>query len=196
MTEHHIACRKNYAKGGVNIEHPRHILLFNQSEQSIPCTIRVTKEEQGYLVFLTEHLEVVNFNHDPSTKDVKQVLSSIDEAFWEWNIENSVMFYSSHMMAILGYGENAYTGSATLGKELVTKDTLKNIYSVFDEHLSGHIPCVNLTFPIKTKAGTTKWLCIVGKVLAYQNDKPHKMFGSVKDITENHQLVDLSLIHI
>ena len=190
VTEHHIACRKNYAKGGVNIEHPRHILLFNQSEQSIPCTIRVTKEEQGYLVFLTEHLEVVNFNHDPSTKDVKQVLSSIDEAFWEWNIENSVMFYSSHMMAILGYGENAYTGSATLGKELVTKDTLKNIYSVFDEHLSGHIPCVNLTFPIKTKAGTTKWLCIVGKVLAYQNDKPHKMFGSVKDITENHQLVD------
>ena len=47
VTEHHIACRKNHAKGGVSIEHPRHILLFNQSEQSIPCTIRVTKEEQG-----------------------------------------------------------------------------------------------------------------------------------------------------
>ena len=89
------------------------------------------------LFFLTEYFEAANFNHDPSTKDVKQVLSSIDEAFWEWNIENNVMFYSAHMMAILGYGEDAYTGPAILGKELVTKDVLKSIYSIFDEHLSG-----------------------------------------------------------
>lgn len=190
MSKSHIECRISHIKGEKEITHPRHIVLLNQSEQSIPCTIRVTEKEQGYVVFLTEDLEAANFNNDPSTKDVKQVLSSIEEAFWEWNIEKNVMFYSAHMMAILGYGENAYTGTATLGKELVTEDVLKNIYIVFNEHLSGHTPCVNITFPIKTKEGITKWLCIVGKVFAYEHDKPHKMFGSVKDITENIQLVE------
>jgi PAS domain S-box-containing protein len=190
MIEAHKSSRKSHVRGKNTIAHPRHVLLRNQSEQSIPCTIRVTEEQQGYVVFLTEYFEAANFNHDPSTKDVKQVLSSIEEAFWEWNIEKNVMFYSAHMMAILGYGEDAYTGPAILGKELVTRDVLKSIYSIFDQHLSGAIPCVNITFPIKAKSGITKWLCIVGKVLAYSNDKPHKMFGSVKDITENYQLVE------
>jgi PAS domain S-box-containing protein len=190
MVDSHISSRRSHIRGSNIIAHPRHVLLKNQSEQSIPCTIRVTEEGQGYVVFLTEYFEAANFDHDPSTKDVKQVLSSIEEAFWEWNIEKNVMFYSAHMMAILGYGEDAYTGPAILGKELVSKDALKSIYSMFSEHLSGVIPCVNITFPIKTKMGITKWLCIVGKVLAYSNDKPHKMFGSVKDITENYQLVE------
>ena len=54
-----------------------------------------------------------------------------------------------------------------------------------------HIPCVNIDISDQNQnAGITKWLCIVGKVLAYSNDKPHKMFGSVKDITENYQLVE------
>ena len=97
---------------------------------------------------------------------------------------------SAHMMAILDYGEEAYTGPATLGKEMVTRDVLKNIYSMFDEHLSGRTPCVNITFPIKTKYGITKWLSIVGKIFSYKDNKPHKVFGSVKDITENYQLVD------
>jgi hypothetical protein len=77
-----------------------------------------------------------------------------------------------------------------LGRELVTKDVLKNIYAVFDEHLLGNTPCVNITFPIKTKHYKTKWLCVVGKILAYKKNKPHKIFGSVKDITENQQLVE------
>jgi PAS domain S-box-containing protein len=190
LAESHRKCRKSDDQMASVINHPRHILLLNQSEQSIPCTIRVTVEKQGHVIFLTEYLEAVNFNHEPSTKDVKQVLSSIEEAFWEWNIDKNVMFYSAHMMAILDYGQDAYTGPATLGKELVTKDVLKNIYAEFHEHLSARIPCVNITFPIKTKMGTTKWLCIVGKILAYDNGQPHKMFGSLKDITENYQLVE------
>ncbi|WP_085299859.1 hybrid sensor histidine kinase/response regulator [Cognaticolwellia mytili] len=190
LTESHLKCRKSYVKTTTTVNHPRHILLLNQSEQNIPCTIQVIVEEHGYVIFLTEYLEAVNFDHEPTTKDVKQVLSGIDEAFWEWNIAKDVMFYSAHMMAILGYGQDAYTGPATLGKELVTKDVLKNIYTVFDDHLFSRTPCVNITFPIKTKLGITKWLCIVGKILAYDNGKPSKMFGSVKDITEKYQLVE------
>lgn len=190
LADSHVGCRRSHIKGEGIITHPRHILLKNQSEQSIPCTIRVTEEDLGYIIFLTEYLEGASFNEDPSTKDVKQVLSSIEEAFWEWNIEKNIMFYSAHMMAILDYGEEAYTGPVTLGKELVTRDVLKNIYTMFNEHLEGHTPCVNITFPIKTKFGITKWLCVVGKTLAYKHKKPHKMFGSVKDITENYQLVE------
>lgn len=190
LVEVHVKHRQHYQSNANAISHPRHILLLNQSEQSIPCTIRVTEREQGFVVYLTEYLEAASFDHEPSTKDVKQVLSSIEEAFWEWNIDKNIMFYSAHMMAILDYGEEAYTGPATLGKELVTRDVLKSIYAMFDEHLSGRIPCVNLTFPIKTKFGITKWLCIVGKVFAYKDNKPQKVFGSVKDITENYQLVE------
>lgn len=190
MASVHVEHRQLYQGNASVINHPRHSLLLNQSEQSIPCTIRVQEQEHGYIVFLTEYLEAASFDHDPSTKDVKKVLGSIEEAFWEWNIEKNIMFYSAHMMAILDYGEEAYTGPATLGKEMVTRDVLKNIYSMFDEHLSGRTPCVNITFPIKTKYGITKWLSIVGKIFSYKDNKPHKVFGSVKDITENYQLVD------
>lgn len=190
IAEKYLSSRQAQANSSNIVTHPKHTLLLDQSEQSIPCTIRVTKQQHGYAVFLTEYLEATSFNQDPSTKEVKQVLSSIEEAFWEWDLEKNTMFYSAHMMAILDYGEKAYTGSATLGKELVTRDVLKNIYAMFSEHLNGHTPCVNMTFPIKTKFGITKWLCIVGKVFTFKDNKPLKVFGSVKDITENYQLVD------
>lgn len=190
MAQAHREHRKKHLQAREIVNHPKHILLLSQSEQSVPCTIKIAKEKHGYVVFLTPYTEDEKGHGVSSTKDVKQVLSSIEEAFWEWDIERNTMYYSAHMMAIMDYAKEAYSGSAVLGKDLVSEDVLKNIYVMFGEHLQGKIPCVNITFPIKTKFGITKWLCVVGKVLAYKDNKPHKMFGSVKDITENHLLVD------
>jgi PAS domain S-box-containing protein len=166
------------------------MLILDNLAQKIPCSIRVSEEKSGFIFFVKTCLGIEKDNVEPTTKDVKQVLSSIEQSFWEWDLDKNVVYYSSHMMAMLGYEEVAYTGSAMLGRELVTKDVLKNIYAVFGEHLLGNTPCVNITFPIKTKHYKTKWLCVVGKILAYKKNKPHKIFGSVKDVTENQQLVE------
>ena len=116
--------------------------------------------------------------------------NSIEEAFWEWNIEEGLVYYSAQMMSILGYKAEAFTGPTSFWEKLVDNHDLDSFHMQVISHFKGKLSCIHPTLAIMTEDGRTKWFSVFGKVIEYKNDKAYKMFGTVKDITEHHLLVE------
>lgn len=190
LASSHIKQRNNYQSGSGIIAHTRDLEILNKSEQLIRCTFRLCDVEDGFIAFVLGVIPNLVNTESYYSKDAQRVLSSIEEAFWEWNIIDNTMYYSAHLMFILGFEKSAFTGSLSFIKQFIRKEHRKNIYHQGAILLAGNLPCINITFPIKAKHGKTRWLKVVGKIFEYRNGEPRKIFGSMKDITENYQLVD------
>jgi PAS domain S-box-containing protein len=193
---------RNYQRGSGAISATRDVQLLSKSKQVLSCTIKISEVEDGYMVFIAEPQRApliesaprlntdIKSSENDSSKHAKKLLSGIEEAFWEWNIEDGIIDYSAQMMAILGYETKAFTGEATFCEKLASERDVKKLYVQVKAHFCGELPCINPTLAITTEHGAVKWLTIVGKVMEYKNGRAYKMFGSIKDVTEHHQLVD------
>ncbi len=189
--------RNNYKRGTGSISNARGVPLLCKSKQVLNCTIKVTEVEGGYMVFVSEKEkpdivfnELSNSISSTSSSVAKRLMNSIEEAFWEWNIEEGLVYYSAQMMSILGYKAEAFTGPTSFWEKLVDNHDLDSFHMQVISHFKGKLSCIHPTLAIMTEDGRTKWFSVFGKVIEYKNDKAYKMFGTVKDITEHHLLVE------
>ena len=193
----HVKHRNNYQRGTGSISNARGVPLLCKSKQVLNCTIKVTEVEGGYMVFVSEKEkpdivfnESSNSISSTSSSVAKRLMNSIEEAFWEWNIEEGLVYYSAQMMSILGYKAEAFTGPTSFWEKLVDNHDLDSFHMQVISHFKGKLSCIHPTLAIMTEDGRTKWFSVFGKVIEYKNDKAYKMFGTVKDITEHHLLVE------
>jgi len=188
---------KHYQRGTGSLTMERDVPLLCKSKQVINCSIKVTEIENGYMAFISELVEphIVlsenrrSYNHS-SSLSAKKLMNGIDEAFWEWNLEEGIVYYSAKMMSILGDKAEAFSGPPSFLEKQVDKSDLKNFYKQVIAHLKGDLPCINPTVAITTENNTVKWFSVFGKTMEYKGERAYKMFGTVKDITEHHQLVE------
>jgi len=189
MISSHLKHRENYQRGSGAVSNTRVVKLANKSKQIIPCTIKISETSQGYIAYLEESHQVISTHADHSSKEAQKVLNGIAEAFWEWDIEQDVMYYSAQAMSLLGYETEAFSGPPSLWESHLDKKSLINVARQVNNHFSGKLPCINPTCVLITKQGIKKWITVVGKIFEYRKGKPHKMFGSIKDVSESHQLI-------
>jgi PAS domain S-box-containing protein len=161
------------------------IQLINKLAESVRCTMNCNEVAGGYVFTISK---VVTYTPN-ALKGAHKVLNGIKEAFWEWNLEENVIYYSAQLMSILGYKAEPFTGPVTFWEEHVSEHDLKKIYRQIDEHVTGNVTSINPTYSITTKKGEKKWVTLLGKIFEYKEDKPYKMFGSIQDVSENHLLV-------
>ncbi len=161
------------------------IQLNSKFAENITCAMSCNEVPDGYIFTLNKEV-----THTSALKGAHKVLNGIEEAFWEWNIEENVVYYSAKVMSILGYKAEPFVGPITFWKEHVSEHNLKKVFRQMDEHIAGNVSSVNPTYAITTKGGENKWVTLVGKIFEYKEDKPYKMFGSIQDVSENHLLVE------
>lgn len=118
-----------------------------------------------------------------------KVLAGIDEAYWQWDIINDQVFYSSQLMVLLGYKNEQQTVSSTLWKNHVESHTLDEVYETIKQHIKGESPRVDITIRVNNNEGEKLWLHVVGKVVERCADKANMMFGTVKDVTETKNMI-------
>jgi PAS domain S-box-containing protein len=171
-------------------------LLISKSKQVLNCIINVTKVDNGYMVFITDvERKDTTLNERPNNVTAasaltRKLMNSIEEAFWEWNIEDGNVYYSAQMMAILGYKAKALSGPISIWDKLANNEDLQNFHNQVISHFKGKLSCIHPTLSITTEEGITKWFSVFGQITEYKNNRAYKMFGTVKDITEHHLLVE------
>lgn len=196
FSDSHVNYRNNYHHGKGALSTGRCVQLLCKSEQVLNCTVKVTEIDDGYLAYVTELGEPetqVNVNLSEtsiSSSSAKKLMNGIDEAFWEWNIEEGIVYYSAKMMAILGYKAESFSGPSSFWEKLVDEKDLKTFYRQVVDHFNRKTPCINTTLSIITEAKEVKCFSTFGKVMEYKDGKAYKMFGTVKDITEHFQLIE------
>lgn len=194
LAEKHLNFRKHYQFGSGTLSGRRDIEIKHKYHQTIHCTIKLIEHNNGYVAFLDEsskcsNKDIINLPTLYSSQSAQTVLNGIEEAFWEWNIEQDIIHYSSQAMAILGYEKKAFSGPTSMWEEHLLEKDLQEVYRQVGQHFAGNISCINATYPVICKKGRKKWITIVGKVFEYKNGQPSKMFGSVKDVSDSHSLI-------
>ncbi|MBA6353083.1 ATP-binding protein [Colwellia sp. BRX9-1] len=197
----HLKFCHNFQRGsGV-----RDVVLLSKSDEMLNCTIKTSEVAGGYTVYLSDSL--LNDSSDDKTinereklaekiesaalsKHTHKILNTIEEAFWEWNIIEGTLLYSAQFMAMLDYSAEAFLGPLSFGQKWLKEEDLARLNQEAKAHCLGEIPSINLTLSMTTEQGATKWVTVFGKIIEYRAERAYKMFGSVKDITAQHQLVE------
>ncbi|MEH6386057.1 MAG: ATP-binding protein [Colwellia sp.] len=181
------------------------VYLLSKSKKMLNCTIKVSEVADGYIAYLTDSLLSDTSKDKPDHVETNsprkitsltlsththKILNGIEEAFWEWNIAQGTILYSAQVMAMLGYDTKSFLGPLSFYEKHLKPEDLASLNRQAKAHFIGETPCINLTLSITTELGITKWITIFGKIMEYSDDRAYKMFGSVKDISDQHQLVE------
>jgi len=185
----HLKHRKNYQRGSGVLSSARAIQIINNFKQPVNCTIKISEVNNGYVAYLDEYkLNPLN-QEQCSSQGARKILSSIEEAFWEWDIEQDTIYYSAQAMGLLGYKAEGFTGTTSFWEGHLEIKDIENLYQQVNCHFKGELPGIKCEYQVTTKKGEKKWLSLVGKVFQYDQGKPQKMFGSLKDISESYTLI-------
>jgi len=202
LVDSHVKFRKSYQLGSGVMSGVRDIILKSKSNEELNCTIKISEVDDGYIAYIMDSSVSDNkanrkqYGLAPNidalrlSKHTHRVLNGIEEAFWEWNILEGTIFYSAQVMATLGYDAESFLGPVSFCEQLVKKADLDRLNQQVKAHFIGETPCINPTLSITTEQGITKWLSVFGKIMEYKDDRAYKMFGSIKDVTENYLLVE------
>lgn len=125
-----------------------------------------------------------SLNHEYTHK----VLEGLDEAYWEWDLEQDTVFYSAQLMRLLGYKEKAFKDSREFWAKHFSEEHLAEIYLLFKQHLKGETKNVEASYPLTTNNNETVWIHSVAKIIEYDGDRATLIFGTVKNITDNKKI--------
>ncbi|MEW6993693.1 ATP-binding protein [Colwelliaceae bacterium MEBiC 14330] len=127
--------------------------------------------------------------NSPSQNLTHKVLNAIDEAYWQWDLINDRVYYSAQLMQILGYVKEEKLGSTDFWQRHLDSRTLDEMHKKVRQHLKGKIERLDVTIPIINNKGNKLWLHAVAKVLEQNGDRAKLMFGTVKDVTVNKNMI-------
>lgn len=122
---------------------------------------------------------------------IHKVLEGVDEAYWEWDLEQDTVFYSAKLMSLLGYKEKAFKDSREFWVKHLSAEHLTEIYQLFDKHLKGEISNVDVSYPLTTNKNETVWIHTVAKTIEYDGESASLIFGTVKNITDSKKVYSL-----
>jgi len=128
-----------------------------------------------------------SLNHEYTRK----VLEGVDEAYWEWDLEQDIVFYSAQLMLLLGYKEKSFKGSREFWAKHFSAEHLAEIYQLFDEHLKGKINNIDVSYPLITNNNETVWIHAVAKIIEYDGARASLLFGTVRNITDSQKVHSL-----
>jgi PAS domain-containing protein len=165
------------------------VKLLDKSHDLSSCGLRVSDVEGGFIVCFTDIRTGSSLAAKDVSADAEQILNGMEEAFWQWDVLADTLFFSAQAMALLGYQKESSCCDMSFWQKHIAQKDLKDIYQQVEQHIAGNLPCVSLTFPVIQLAGTKKWVSCIGKVLEYKKGKAHKLFASLKDVTESHALI-------
>lgn len=114
-------------------------------------------------------------------------MEGASDGIWDWDIVNNTLLFS-RTKEILGYEKNEIENSIEGWKSLIHKDDVKDAYGELNKYLSKKNHYYENEYRLRTKAGGHKWILSRGKAIFDGDEKPIRMAGSHKDITEHKRV--------
>ena len=139
---------------------------------------------------ITESKQVENTLRE-SEKQLRFVLEGSQLGFWDWNITTNVVKRSHLWAEILGYTLDEIESTPQQWADLIHPDDQCNAWKSINDHLEGRTPLHELTYRMKTKNGTYRWILDRARIVQRDQDgRPIRMCGTHLDVTEQKNIED------
>jgi PAS domain S-box-containing protein len=107
-----------------------------------------------------------------------------NDGLWDWNVETNVEWWSTRFYQLLGYKQNEIDPTYNNFVSFIHPEDKNDVYIAIDNHLNLDKK-YDINFRMKTKSGVYRWFNSRAQVIRDANNKPNRMAGIIRDITEN-----------
>jgi diguanylate cyclase (GGDEF)-like protein/PAS domain S-box-containing protein len=131
---------------------------------------------------VTEYYNSIRKNNDIINR-YKNLMITINEAIWDWNVTTGNVYYSNRWSEMLGYEENEVKGTLDEWKKSIHPDDLKDTMKTIEKHFSGETPVYDCVYRLRKKDGVYIWISDRGIKQIDDHGEVVRMIGSHRDIT-------------
>ena len=110
-------------------------------------------------------------------------LEGSDEALWDWDIKNEVIFYSPKWKQLMGYEAKDTPSSLSSWLNLVHSKDMALVNERLKAHLDGKSDLFVVDHRVRG-SNPLRWINVRGKVIVGKNEQPIRMVGTIRDISE------------
>jgi PAS domain S-box-containing protein len=112
-----------------------------------------------------------------------------NDAVWDWNLENGVVFHDTQWATMLGYGPGEIDASVETWRGLVHPEDLAQSETAAEDHLKQLAPYYQCEYRMRAKDGEWRWILDRGKVVSRRPDgRALRMVGTHTDITARKEM--------
>ncbi len=106
-----------------------------------------------------------------------------NDGIWDWDLLSNRVYYSPRWKQLLGYSDDAISVSPDEWLGRIHPDDIKAVKEDIHSYLEGGLLQLISEHRIMHRNGTYRWFLVRGVAVGSEGQKPHRMAGSMTDIT-------------
>ncbi len=120
-----------------------------------------------------------------SEERLAQVLTAINDGFWDWDISNNTAYFDPRYFTMAGYEPNAFPHTFEEWEKRVHPDDLDDCKQRIADHFAGRRPRFDIEFRFLKQDGDWIWLRGRGRIVQWDvHGQPKRMVGTHTDISD------------
>lgn len=112
-----------------------------------------------------------------------------NDGLWDWDILTNHMYFSPRYKELLGYEEQEMANAFSSFESKLHPEDHQSVMEAIHAHLQKDIP-YDIDYRLQTKSGEYRWFHARGQAIRAQDNRPTRMAGSLRDITERKKEQD------
>lgn len=126
-----------------------------------------------------------------SEERLSMALEATRDGVWDWNLETDEVFWSPRCFEMLGYDPFSFDVTFEKWKSLLHPDEAVDAISQVQANLAGEGAPFSITFRMKHRDGSYRWISGKGKITERKADgAPLRMVGTHLDVSDRMQKDD------
>ncbi len=128
-----------------------------------------------------------------SEERFKLIVAGLNEGWWDWDLQNNIVFYSPKWWNNIGYNNNELVNIPNYWEKIVHPNDLERVQNIFNESLISNKKTYEIEYRAKHKEGHFVFMFSRGYFLRDESGKAIRVSGSDMDLTERKQSENLLL---
>lgn len=106
-----------------------------------------------------------------------------NDGIWDWDLVQNKIYYSLRWKRMLGYGEDDISDSPDEWMGRIHPDDVIQVKNDLNAHIEGFTPHFVSEHRLMHQSGSYRWVLVRGLAVKFAGAKPHRLAGSLTDIT-------------
>jgi diguanylate cyclase (GGDEF)-like protein/PAS domain S-box-containing protein len=111
-----------------------------------------------------------------------------NDGLWDWEVQGGAAFYSDRWTGILGYEMIEIEETIDWWLDRIHPEDREQVMLELDMHLTGESEQFQSEHRVRHRDGTYRWVLMRGLAVRDPEGKPHRMAGSLTDVSERKRI--------
>jgi len=109
-------------------------------------------------------------------------LMGSSEGFWDYNIKTNDVYFSAHLMSLLGYAPEDKVVPLAFWHDAIHPDDVEGVRRTLDAHMDKRAPEYGGEYRIRKSSGEYIWVEDKGRAVWDEDGKPMRVAGITRDV--------------